>query len=367
MRRIPIFWKVYLTVLLVLFLPATIMHLIDRNDAEKMSRWMNEPETRQIEMEQAAPEWLFPDSDEKESRLLFLMACVGALFSYFLVRHFVKPLQDLEKAANHVARGDFSVRVGKTVACRRDEIGVVAQAFNRMTEQTERWIRNEKRLLGDISHELRSPLQRLNIILALIEEEGAEFRNVRLEQAQQEIRSVDAMVEELLALTRAEAASAARREPVSLMPLLSSVAESEVLVWRSEGKKISISCGAEAIVYGNVALLRRAMRNILANALHYAPANSDVAVSLNREEEEAIICIRDHGKGVREGELEKIFRPFYRAENAQKQNNNGLGLGLPMVRRILYGAGGNITAANAPEGGLLMTIRLPISSEGEKE
>ena len=307
----------------------------------------------------------FRDWDELRTplphRLFFLMIIVGAAASYLLLRNFMTPLRALGKATSQMALGDFSVRIDESAASGQDELRKLGAAFNVMAAQVEKSLKTQKRLLADISHELRAPLQRLSLAFTLIENDikDRQADDFALSQAKHDIRHMDYIIGELLGLARFEATEEPNLERVSLKTLLTSIVQSENFEWGHEGQRVEF-CGEDVTVNGDPKLLGRAMRNVINNAARYSPAGSKVEVSLTSEGCEAVVRVRDHGDGVAEEDLENIFAPFYRAESAQTRTISGSGLGLAIVKRVMTGHGGTCTAENARDGGLLMTLRLPL-------
>lgn len=294
-------------------------------------------------------------------RLFLLMAIVGAAVSYMLVRNFMVPLSALNKAAEQVAQGNFSVRIDDSITSGRDELRKLGAAFNVMTARVEKSLENQRHLLADISHELRSPLQRLYLAFALMEKKikDRQANEFTLNQAKHDIHHMDAMLEEMLGVARFEVSEGLCLEKISLKELLTSVTESENFEWSQGGGRIELK-GDDVSVMGDSRLLARAVRNVIHNAACYSPVESKVEVILSCEGGEAVIRVRDYGDGVAEEELESIFQPFYRAKSARAAVKSGSGLGLPMVRRIMESHGGNCAAESAHGGGLLVTLRLPI-------
>lgn len=306
----------------------------------------------------------YTDWDELKTPLpvgLFIfMVVFGAGICFLVVHHLMVPLRELEGATSRIAQGDFSARVGDIPSKGGDELQKLGASFNTMAEHMERLLESQKRLLVDISHELRSPLQRLHIALALIEKRGeGHVDGASLEQAHQDIRTLDAMVEELFVLTRSESGVEVNKEVVRLKELLASLIHTENFEWAEEDRNITLQ-GEEADVYGNARLLARAIRNLIHNALRYSPERSQVDVSLARESKEAVLRVRDHGPGVPEEDLENIFLPFYRTDAARERVSGGTGLGLSIVRRVAEEHQGSCVAANAADGGLVMTLCLPL-------
>jgi signal transduction histidine kinase len=295
---------------------------------------------------------------------MLLSALLGAVTSWLLARNFLKPLSELRATTARLTAGDFSVRVGGNVTRRSDEIGDLSVAFNGMAERLAELIGAQKRLLADVSHEIRSPLQRMEMALALAR--GAEEHELEscLSRLETEVGRIDAMVEELLLLTRAEARLVSNDEEIVLEGLLSGLAEDIRFEAQEECPKIKVDAAANLAVRGNSVLLERALRNILHNAVNYAPAGSISIRARELDGRFAEISISDQGKGLPADELEKIFLPWYRVNSfvdGKAKPQEGMGLGLNISRRIAESLGGAISAANNSDGGLTVTILLPLS------
>ena len=299
-------------------------------------------------------------------RLFLLMGIIGALISYFMVRHFMHPLRELVKATERITHGNFSARVDDAAIAGQDELRKLGATFNVMAAHVQNLLESQKQLLIDISHELRSPLQRLHVMFALIETDGKEHIDpINLRRVEEDVRNIDAMIEELLTMAHAESSLLEyEQEEIFLKDYLLSIVESENFDWREEGKSAEFT-GEDLRVLGNAKLLDRAMRNVIRNAMKYSPAGGKVEISLAKDEGEAVLRVKDHGCGVAEEDLEKIFLPFYRSKRTRDLASGGSGLGLPMVRRILESHRGSCVASNSPDGGLLMTLRLPLLIEFE--
>jgi two-component system sensor histidine kinase CpxA len=290
-----------------------------------------------------------------------LVALLCVIFSFMLVKNFMTPLSKLQNVTRKLADGDFSVRVDSSVTGRSDEIASLGRSFNRMAECVENLVSSQKRLLRDISHEIRSPLQRMNVAVALLKKDSqfCSGTGQYLDRIELEVGRIDSMVEELLTLVRAEEKALMSPELVVLDEVIRSIVKDAVFESAPDGKTVTANLSKLAVV-GDALLLKRALGNVIRNAIHYTAPETGVEIDMRLEEKEdhVVIAIRDHGHGVAEGDLEKIFLPYYRTDEARERSHGGVGLGLSITKRIIESHGGKISAANSPKGGLEVIVRL---------
>lgn len=280
---------------------------------------------------------------------LYLIASVG-LLSFWLAYHVTAPVRNLQKAVEQFGAGDLSRRVEVT---RSDEVGQLASAFNRMADRVEILVKSERRLLMDISHELRSPLTRLGLAVEL-GREGGDAR-AALDRVQREADRLNSLVGGLLQVTRGEAdPSAIRFEEADVESLITTiVADTRI---DAEAKNCEIRYTSVALVTDcDVELLRRAVENVLRNAIRHSPQGQLVELTLARHAGEAEVEVRDYGPGVPEHALPHLFEAFYRAEPT-----GGFGLGLSIAQRAMQLHRGTIVAENAGPG-LRVRLRWPVS------
>ena len=228
---------------------------------------------------------------------------------------------------------------------------------------------SQRRLLGDISHELRSPLARLNVALELARQRAGSDATSALERIQKEAENLNEMIGQLLALTRLESgAEGLRKTPFDLVELVSAITADAQFEAGSRNRAVRLKSSGPCTIVGNEPLLRRAVENVVRNALQYTADGTEVEVQLNCGEADsasdsnsrtAVITVRDHGSGVPENALGEIFRPFYRVDDARDREAGGVGLGLAIADRAVRLHEGKVEAANEPTGGLLVTISLP--------
>ena len=281
---------------------------------------------------------------------------VGVLLCYWLAFHLTSPVRELERAVDRFGRGDLSARVNSR---RRDELGQLGRAFDQMAGRVETLLTAERRLLLDISHELRSPLARLGVAVELAR--SGENREAALNRIQKESERLNDLVSGLLQVTRAESdPGALGAEPVRLDELLAEVAEDCAVEARARGCRLEYG-GAACTVKGDPELLRRAVENVARNAIRYAPPDTGVEMKLECRGSSAVVRVRDLGPGVPEDALPRIFDPFYRVDSDRDRASGGVGLGLAIARRAVELHKGTIRAHNV-EPGLEVEIELPATT-----
>jgi two-component system sensor histidine kinase CpxA len=292
---------------------------------------------------------------------LLLFTIAGGIFCWLVIRYLTGPLNNLAEAAAGIAAGRLDTRVDPSLKNRRDEIADLACNFDRMAERIEALVTGQRRLLGDVSHELRSPLSRLMVALSLVKQnlvppsEAAE----NLDRIGLEAHRLDTLIGQLLALTRIDS-GADRGTPTrfDLTNLVQEVANDGNFEARARHRGVVIQHADACLLSGFEELLRSAIENVVRNAIRHTPEGTVVEISLQSEESRALLRIRDYGPGVPESMLLDIFLPFRRIPNGDAE---GAGLGLAIAERAVHLHGGTIRATNAPAGGLIVEIDLPVS------
>ena len=284
---------------------------------------------------------------------LWLPLLIGVL-CYLLAVHLASPLRNLRRVVERFGRGELGIRFH---LARQDEIGELARAFNRMADHITTLLSAERRLLQDVSHELRSPLARLGFAVELAK--TSNDREAALTRIRKEADRLNQLVDELLQLTRAEGDPAARNiEEIELGELLEDLVADCAVEAEAQGCRLVSRIDQSAVLTGDRELLRRACENVLRNAIRHAPAGSSVEVALSVNEGMATIAIRDQGPGVPPEALAEIFKPFYRVEKDRDRSSGGMGLGLAIASRAVELHKGRMTARNANPG-LVVEIELP--------
>jgi len=288
---------------------------------------------------------------------LFVLAA-AVLLCYWLALHLTSPVRALQRAVERFGSGDLSARVNFT---RADELGQLARTFDQMADRIETLVGAERRLLLDISHELRSPLARLGVAVELAR--TGEDLDSHLNRIQKESDRLNALVGQLLQVTRAEGDPASlRQNPLRLDELVAQLAEDARLEAAPRGCRIEFAESRPVTVLGDPELLRRAVENVIRNAIRYAPRDSAVAIRLSSNGSRAHITVRDAGPGVPAESLERIFDAFYRVDADRNRASGGIGLGLSIARRAIHLHHGAIRARGAHPG-LEVELDLPLASE----
>jgi len=295
---------------------------------------------------------------------IIVAAIISGLVCLLLARYLTTPILRLSRATHQFASGNLSLRVAPTMGRRRDEIADLAHDFDSMAERLQALIGAQQQLLSDVSHELRSPLARLQVALGLARQREKNQANAELDRIELEAERLNELIGQLLSLTRLESGTALTHAgPVDLTALLAEIAESTDFEARAENRQVRIIHSIPATLEANENLLRSALENVLRNAARYTDEHTSVDVSLQADHERTgwlLIQVRDHGPGVPEEMLTKLFEPFVRVGDARDRKSGGYGLGLAIAERAIRLHGGEISAANEPDGGLVVRIRLPV-------
>ncbi|HEX6623183.1 MAG TPA: ATP-binding protein [Pyrinomonadaceae bacterium] len=302
-------------------------------------------------------------------RLLAVVLTAG-LVCYALARYLAAPVARLRAATRRVAGGDLTARVGEKKVRRRDELADLGRDFDVMAERIESLVSAQKRLLGDISHELRSPLARLSVALELAREKGGPA--AELDRIGREAARLNDLISQLLALTRLEggAETHADDQPLDLADILHETAADADFEARARGRAVRVVACESCRVRGSRLALRSALENVVRNAVRYTAEGSEVEITLRCERggardatPRAVIDVRDHGAGVPGDTLGELFHPFYRVDDARERRTGGVGLGLAIAERAVRLHGGDVRAFNAEGGGLCVEIRLPVDEK----
>ena len=304
---------------------------------------------------------------------LLAIVLASGLVSYGLARYLTEPAARLSRATHRLAGGDLTTRVGPQMGRRRDELADLGRDFDVMAERIQALMLAERRLLADISHELRSPLARINVAVELAQQSADPETHGFLKRIERESARLNRLIGQLLTLTRVEMDDATPRAVINIAALLPEIAADADFEARSHGRSVQILPFSASddpseknfSINGNAELLHSAVENVVRNAVHYTAENSAVAISLRREtrdkSQEIVIRVRDHGPGVPEAALSHLFDPFYRVAQARERQSGGVGLGLSIAARAVRFHGGEISATNVSSGGLEIEIRLPTS------
>ena len=281
------------------------------------------------------------------------------LFAALLAWYFARPIRALRQAFDAAANGDLAPRFTAKPRAGGDELTTLGRDFDRMTGRLRALLDGQKNLLHDVSHELRSPLARLQAAIGLAHQQP-EKTAASMERIERESVRMDKLVGELLTLSRLEAgAFDAPKQEFSIGELLDEILQDAKFEAASKGREVVFSSTADAQLNGQPELLARAIENVVRNAIKHSPAGGKVDVEAALEARCIRIRVMDSGPGVAQEDLGKIFQPFYRSSNTEK-DVDGHGLGLAIAQHVVQQHGGRIAAANRTGGGLCVELALPL-------
>lgn len=293
-----------------------------------------------------------------------ILQIVGTIFTtglgcYALAWYLSLPIAKLRRATQKIAAGELKTRVMPEIGKRRDEMANLAKDFDEMAERIETLLISQKRLMQDISHELRSPLARLNVALELTKQKSES--SPLLDRIETESKRLNEMISRLLLVSKLESgADDFEKQKLSLDKLIGQAAADANFEAQANNKSVNVLRSDRVNVVGNENLIRSAIENVLRNAVRYTQTGTAVEVSLVRNSTHAHITIKDHGGGVPEKELKNLFRPFYRIGEARERKTGGIGLGLAIAERAVHAHKGIIKAENI-QNGLKVEISLPVA------
>jgi len=296
-----------------------------------------------------------------------LIAIISSgLVCYVLARYLTAPVVRLRKAAQKLASGDLSARAGMPSPHRHDEIAELVRDFDGMAERIENLVQAQKRLLTDISHELRSPLARLSVALELARQRSGVEASTSLDRIERESSRLNELIQHLLTVSRLEAGADSREKTtVNLEELIGEITRDAAFEAQSRRCRVEVAVLNHCVVNGNPSLLHSAIENVVRNAIRYTREGTTVEVRMEDEQtpsgSRAVIRVSDSGPGVPEDSLDKLFQPFYRLDDARERDTGGVGLGLAITERAVRLHGGDVRACNRDGGGLVVEIRLPMT------
>jgi len=289
---------------------------------------------------------------------------VVTVLCFWLAYHIAAPIHSIQSAARRVAQGDLSARVPNAVSLRRDELAALAMDFDSMVERIETLIRTQRNLLTSVSHELRSPLARLNVSLAVMRKHTSQEAFDICERMERDVARIDALIGQLLTLSRLEAGlTSGERENVNFTLLVQEVVADGNFEATALGKSVTLQSANPVVLENADSLaLRSACENIVRNAIHFTRPGTEVKVALGIDNgassSQVILTVCDEGPGVPNDALQNIFSPFFRINEPERQSEgNGLGLAIALEAIRLHH--GSITASNLSPGGLEISVRMP--------
>jgi two-component system OmpR family sensor kinase len=283
------------------------------------------------------------------------------IFAFLLAWYFAQPIRHLKQAFDAAAEGNLDRRLSVAMGGRRDELSDLGRDFDRMTQKLRALMISQRRLLHDVSHELRSPLARLQASIGLAMQQPEKIHE-SLQRIAREGGRIDKLVSELLTLSKLETGVMHTRiEAIDMQDLLAGIIDDAQFEANAKNCRVIWRAKINGLVDGDPELLQRALENVLRNAVKYSPVDNEITLTTQLDEtaRKLTVSILDQGPGVPESELKLIFEPFYRGSNT---NASGHGLGLAIAIRIVEAHTGSIIAGNREQGGLKVDIVLPLSA-----
>ncbi|WP_114326937.1 ATP-binding protein [Candidatus Colwellia aromaticivorans] len=287
---------------------------------------------------------------------------ISFILCLLLARSFSKPIATIKKATTELGKGHLATRV-KGVTKRNDELGQLANSFNQMAEQLEQNQSAQQRLLGDVSHELRSPMTRLQMALGLAQQESTTklAREQYLQRCQLEVERLNQMIEDALVLSRLEnTLQIIKKTHLDFTALVQKIIYEEQFIANEKSITIVLDSTVTVELLGDHNLLFSAINNVVTNAVKYSPEHSTIKVSLSVNDQFVSLVVSDNGIGVPPESLTELFTPFYRVNLARDRKTGGTGLGLAIAKQAINAHQGNIFAKNNEIKGLSVTIQLPL-------
>lgn len=308
----------------------------------------------QMHGDRPPPRFFFPPMS------MLISTLASLFFAMLLAWYFSQPIRQLKRAFAQAASGNLAERLAPQMGKRRDELADLGRDFDLMTDKLSALMDSQRRLLHDVSHELRSPIARMQASIGLARLQP-EKMPATIERIEREGIRMDRLVGELLTLSRLEAGvTGTMEEDIRMEDLLHELVNDARFEAEANGRHVDGMPHCKVIIKGDTELLHRAIENVVRNAIKQTATGTTVAINtqINKEKQRLLISVIDSGPGVPEDELKLIFMPFFRSSRSQK-NINGYGLGLTIARSIIEAHGGTISAFNRPQGGLCVDIMLP--------
>lgn len=288
---------------------------------------------------------------------LLLLLSASIVFSWLLARYIARPVQQLKLALAGLASNRWQTQLGPELTSRRDEFGSLSTHFNLMATQAAEAIASQRRLLHDVSHELRSPLARIQILTGLAGQSPADAE-LMIAKIEQEVTKLDLLVAKILTFSKLEDGTA---EPehidVDLAELVESICEDARLEASASQKSLWLQLSPVAVIKGDPSLLYSAIENVIRNAVKYTPPYSEVSVSLQQHGQQLSLQVCDQGPGVAEQHLARLFTPFFRAHSS----HNGIGLGLSIAKRVIEACDGTISVSNIEHNNAICGFKVVIT------
>lgn len=292
--------------------------------------------------------------------LLLVAILVSAAVSLILTRFIVLPVRRLQEAGHRVAEGDLSVRVAHTVGGRQDDIAQLARDFDAMTGRIERLLTAQRRLMRDVSHELRSPLARLQALQSLARQRLSDNDDTSvLDRMEAESERLNQLIEEILSFARIDAQEEVHRQKTDLADMIRAITDDVSIEIGDAPKDVNYQGPDRLTLDVESALIHSAIENIVRNAVRFTESGTAVTVAIEEGVDDVTITVDDHGPGVPDEALDKLFEPFYQVDESRTPSSGGTGVGLAIAKRAIDLHEGSIRASNRTPNGLRVEMRIP--------
>ena len=290
-----------------------------------------------------------------------IASVISAFFSLLLAAYIATPLSRIRASARRVARGDLDARIGTLTFGRSAEMLSLASEFDQMAARLKELVESQRRLIRDVSHEMRSPLARLQVALELARAQTHGDAKMQIERIELESHRLEEMIAQAIQLSRMEMTTPSTVESVALDELIADIAADAAFEAQAQRCSLHIAQSAPLLVRAESDLLASAIENVVRNAVNYTTPDSTIRIRLDRVEQQARLRVIDAGPGVSAADCARIFEPYFRTDSARQRKSGGSGLGLAIAKRAVERQGGRIRAVNADGGGLEVEILLPLA------
>ena len=284
--------------------------------------------------------------------IIAAVVAVSVLCWLPFIRALTRSIGQLTRATSHIAGGQFEVALAVK---RNDELGRLSESINRMAHRLSDFVNGQRRFLGDIAHELCSPIARIQVAIGILEQHATGAEGEYVEDVRQEVEHMSNLVNELLSFSKAEIGASVRLAPVNVAATVERVLQREA----SDDIEVQTDIDGQLAVIAEPDYLFRSLANVVRNAIRYAGRSGPVLISARNGDGQVTITVSDRGPGLPEGELEQIFKPFYRPDQARQRDTGGTGLGLAIVKTCIEACGGTVACRNLVPNGLAVDIGLP--------
>lgn len=342
-QGLTIFWKIYLLTVLLLASIISSVELLAEN-------YLEAPLSELTTLSSAWQETIF---------WIITIFLSTPLVAHILASYLNRKFNAVANATEQIAKGNLSIRLD--VENPNDPFGKMTASFNNMAAEIQRLLESERRLLADISHELRSPLTRMALALELANKNCQPDSKQHLERMEIEIDRMSELVAVLLQHGRDSLNYNQQREIINLSQLIYNIVADADFQAKAENKQVVYKIPEKIFINGNAMQLHNMINNVASNALHYSPPGEKIEMHTWRDENFVFISVRDYGPGVPEANLEDIFLPFYRMDTSRARKSGGVGLGLAIAKQVAISHGGDVSATNC-QPGLCITIKIPLHS-----